>query len=65
VCVIGPFRRSDPECHALRAYTRYLEARIGWEYARKFGRRPRLDYKKGKDDQYVPLLRTADRPLLA
>ena len=50
VCRIEPFRPNDLRCHALRGFTRFLEARIGWEYARKFGKRPRLDYKTGKDD---------------
>jgi hypothetical protein len=57
VCDVGPFRRSNAKCHALRAFTKYIEARIGWEYTRKFGRRPRLDYKKDKDERYVPGLR--------
>ena len=47
---VAPFRPSDPRCHALRAFTRCLEARIGWEYARQFAERPRLDRKTGKDD---------------
>ena len=59
VCEVGPFRRSEPKCHTLRAFTKYIEARLGWEYARRFGRRPRLDYKEGKDEQYVPGLRMA------
>ena len=50
VCRIAPFRPSDKKCHALRAFTRYLEARVGWEYARRYGKRPFLDYKKGKDE---------------
>ena len=59
VCEAGAFRRSDPGCHALRAFTKYVEARLGWEYTRKFGRRPLLDYKKDKDELYVPGLRRA------
>lgn len=59
VCDVGPFRRSDANCHALRAFTKYIEARLGWEYTRTFGRRPRLDYKEGKDEAYVRGLRKA------
>jgi hypothetical protein len=59
VYVVGSFRQSDPRCRALRAFTRYIEARLGWEYTRWFGRRPRLDYKKGKDEPHVPGLRKA------
>jgi hypothetical protein len=61
VCEVELFRRSDPKCHALRAFTKYIEALLGWEYTRKFGRRPRLDYKKGKGDQCLPWLRRASR----
>jgi hypothetical protein len=56
---IGRFQRSAPKCHALRAFTKYIEARLGWEYTRQFGSRPRLDHKEGKDELYVPRLRMA------
>jgi hypothetical protein len=46
---VEPFVRADARSHALWAYTRYLEALIGWEYVQKYGRRPALDYKRGKD----------------
>jgi hypothetical protein len=61
VCEAGSFRRSDPKSHALRAFTKYVEALIGWKYTQKFGRRPHLDYKEGKDDRYVPGLRKVSR----
>jgi hypothetical protein len=50
ICRVARFKPRDPHCHSLRAFTRFLEARIGWEYTRQFGRRPRLDYKTGKDE---------------
>jgi hypothetical protein len=50
VCTIAPFQPQDAACHAWRAFTRHLEARIGWEYTKRFGRRPLLDYKRGKDE---------------
>jgi hypothetical protein len=54
VCRLAPFRPQDPECHAWRALTRYLEARIAWEYTKTFRRRPLLDYKRGKDEFALP-----------
>lgn len=54
VAHIRTFRRADRECHAMRAYTRFVEARIGWEYTKRFGRRPLLDYKRGKDEFALP-----------
>jgi hypothetical protein len=54
VCTVAPFRPQDAACHAWRAFTRYLEARIGWEYTKRFGRRPLLDYKRGKDEFALP-----------
>jgi hypothetical protein len=51
---VRPFRPKDQECHAWRAYTRHLEARIAWEYTKQFGRRPLLDYKRGKDEFALP-----------
>jgi hypothetical protein len=50
VAKVAPFRPQEQECHALRAFTRSAEARIGWEYAKRFGRRPRLDFKQNKDE---------------
>ena len=34
--------------HLLRAFTRYVEDKIYWEYAQRFGERAKLDYKEGK-----------------
>lgn len=42
-----PFKQGDKQC--LRAFTRYVEDLIYWEYAKRYGKRARLDYKKGKD----------------
>jgi hypothetical protein len=50
VCRVAVFRQRDQECHAWRAFTRHLEAKIAWEYTKKFGKRPLLDYKRGKDE---------------
>lgn len=53
VCEVVSFRPQDLECHAWRAFTRHLEARPGWEYTKRFGKRPLLDYKHGKDEFVV------------
>jgi hypothetical protein len=54
VCTIAPFQPQDAACHAWRAFTRHLEARIAWEYTKLVGRRPLLDYKRGKDEFALP-----------
>jgi hypothetical protein len=45
---IQPFER-DPHCHAMRAYTRFIESRVQWEYTQRYGERPALDFKAGKE----------------
>ncbi len=39
----------DPRRHCTRAFTRYVEDLIYWEYTRNYGHRPALDYKEGKE----------------
>lgn len=34
--------------HLLRAFTRYVEDMIYWQYVQRFGERAALDYKRGK-----------------
>jgi hypothetical protein len=46
---VDRFEPSDKWCLSLRAFTRYVEDRIYWEYTRRFGQRPALDYKNGKE----------------
>jgi hypothetical protein len=50
VCPVAPFVPRDKQCHTFRAFTRFLEAQVYWEYARRFDSRPGLDYKRGKDE---------------
>ena len=38
----------DERCRALRAFTRYVEALVYWEYARHFAKRPLLNLHKTK-----------------
>ena len=45
---VEPFKPGGGRSRLLRAYTRYVEDLIYWEYTRRFGRRAALDYKKGK-----------------
>jgi hypothetical protein len=45
---IEEFERSGARGRLLRAFTRYVEDLIYWEYVRRFGKRAALDYKKGK-----------------
>jgi hypothetical protein len=45
---ILPFER-DPHCHAMRAYTRFIESQVQWEYTQRHGERPALDFKTGKE----------------
>jgi hypothetical protein len=52
VCHVRPFIRNDSDCYSLWAYTRYLEARLYWEYVQRYRRRPALDYKSGKERPY-------------
>ena len=40
---------ADSKCRELRAFTRYVEDLVYWEYTRKFGIRPALDYKRRVD----------------
>jgi hypothetical protein len=40
------FKDGDPRCRLLRAFTRYVEDRIYWEYTRAFGKRAALDYAR-------------------
>ena len=51
---VRPFRRRDSVCHAYRAFTRYVEDLVYWEYTRRFGQRPALDYKTGKEPSSFP-----------
>ena len=44
---VAQFEATDPRC--VRAFTRYVEDLIYWEYARRYEKRAALDYKKGKD----------------
>ena len=48
------FRRRDKHCNALRAFTRYVEDLVYWEYTRRFDERPALDYKTGKEPWLFP-----------
>jgi hypothetical protein len=50
---IEPFRR-DSHCHAIRAFTRFVESHVQWEYTRRYGQRPALDYKTGKEPWLLP-----------
>lgn len=36
---IEPYVKGDQRCRALRAYTRYVEDRLYWEYVLKFGKK--------------------------
>lgn len=45
---IETFKPGGGRSRLLRAFTRYVEDLIYWEYARRFGQRAALDYKKGK-----------------
>ncbi len=45
---IDTFRPGGGRSRLLRALSRYVEDMIYWEYARRFGERAPLDYKKGK-----------------
>ena len=48
---IEPYVKGDQRCRALRAYTRYVEDRLYWEYVLKFGKKAALDYKARADRQ--------------
>ena len=49
---VACFSQTEDEGYVrLRAFTRYLEARIFWEYAQRWGHRAALDYKKGTDKE--------------
>jgi hypothetical protein len=47
-------RRRDKHCNALRAFTRYVEDLIYWEYTRRYDERPALDHKTGKEPWMFP-----------
>ena len=52
VCCFGP---NDEQAYLrLRAFTRYVEARIYWEYTERFGHRAALDYKKVRSKDSLP-----------
>ncbi len=46
---VRPFQPGNAECLAMRAFTRYVEDLVYWKYVQRWGKRPALDYKKGKD----------------
>jgi hypothetical protein len=45
---IEAYKPGGGRSRLLRAFTRYVEDLVYWEYARRFGERAALDYKKGK-----------------
>jgi hypothetical protein len=45
---VEPYVSGGGRSRLLRAFTRYLEDKIYWEYVQKFGKRAALDYKTGK-----------------
>jgi hypothetical protein len=57
VCRVHPFSRGYHSKKAnglysrLRVYTQYVEARIYWEYTKKWRRPPALHYKKVADER--------------
>jgi hypothetical protein len=46
---VQEYREDDERSKTLRAFTRYVEDKILWEYVQRYGKRAALDYKKKGD----------------